>query len=188
MRNFKLPLLKYRNMERILIAFILLLFTAAGCRTKSEDIIPAFNNFKFDAKVIEKLPVYDSLASAISAKISLFHKNIQADDAYHAFRYMPASNEVEVFKTLPAEIGIDINGYFTKLGKDFIYAFDVFKDSTIKIYIRNYSLEKTKVDISENLSYFPVARPIGRRDYPVKDTVLNGHWQYWVRFDKDGLF
>jgi hypothetical protein len=175
-------------MERIFAALLLFLFAAAGCRTKSDDIIPAFNNFKFDDKVIEKLPVYDSLAVAISAKVHLFHKNINADDAYHAFRYMPGSKDAEVFKTIPAEIGIDVDQYFAKLGKDFIYAFDVFKDSTIKIYIRRSRLEKTAVDITENLSYFPVARAIERRDYPVKDTVLNGHWQYWVRFDKEGLF
>ncbi|MBL7702176.1 MAG: hypothetical protein JNM14_07995 [Ferruginibacter sp.] len=166
----------------------ILLFAAAGCRTKSDSIIPAFNNYKFDTAVIKKLPVYDSLASAISAKIGLFHKKIDVDAAYHAFRYMPASNEAEVFKTIPADIGIDVNGYFTTLGKDFIYAFDVFKDSTIKIYIRNRRLENTEVDIAEYLSYYPKETNIHRRDYPDKDTVLNKHWQYWTRFTTESLF
>lgn len=176
------------NFRNLSIGSFLLLLCASGCKTKSDDIIPAFQNFKFDAKVMEKLPVYDSLASDISRKIHLFHKNIQADDAYHAFRYMPASKEVEVFKTLPSEIGIDMDQYSAKLGKDLIQGFDVFKDSTIKIYIRQSRIEKTKVDIWENLSYYPATTEIRRRDYPVKDTILNPHWLYWVRFDKDGLF
>ncbi len=169
-------------------SLLLLLCTAAGCHTKSDDIIPAFNNHKFDPKVIEKLPLYDSLASAISGKISLFHKHIDANAAYHAFRYMPSSTEAEVFKTLPPDIGIDMDQYFNKIGKDLIMAFDVFKDSTIKIYIRHYKVEKTGVDITENLAYSPVANKLRHRDYPIKDTILNPHWLYWVRFDKDGLF
>lgn len=170
------------------LLFFLLLFAISGCKTKSDSIIPAFNNYQFDTRVIEKLPQYDSLASAISVNIHLFHKNMDANAAYQAFRYMPSSNEKEVFKTLPPEIGININKYLDTLGKDFIYAFDVFKDSTIKIYIRSSRLEKTEVDIAENLSYYPKETNIGRREYPDKDTVLNKHWQYWTRFTKEGLF
>lgn len=167
-------------------SLLLLLFTT-GCKTKSDSIIPAFNDYKFDTRVIEKLPLYDSLAAAISGKIQLFHKHIDADASYQAFRYMPASTEDEVFKILPPDIGIDMDQYFNKLGKDFIIAFDVFKDSSIKIYIRR-STSKAEVDMMENLSYFPGNAKIHRRDYPIKDTVLNPHWLYWVRFDKGGLF
>lgn len=167
---------------------LLVLLYSTGCKTKSDNIIPAFNNYRFDTAVINRLPLYDSLALAISAKIDLFHKNIDNDAAYHAFRYMPSSTEKEVFKTLPAEIGIDMNRYFATIGKDNIYAFDVFKDSTIKIYIRNRRIGKTEVDIAENLSYYPKETNIGRRDYPDKDTVLNKHWQYWTRFTTESLF
>jgi hypothetical protein len=169
-------------------SLLVFLFAAASCHTKSDDIIPAFNNFKFDAQVIEKLPLYDSLASAIEGKIHSFHTHIDDNASYHAFRYMPDSKDAEVFKTLPPDIGINVDQYFTKISKDLIIAFDVFKDSSIKIYIRRSRLEKTEVDITENLSYNPVANKLRRRDYPIKDTILNPHWLYWVRFDKDGLF
>jgi hypothetical protein len=167
-------------------SLLLVLFVAAGCKTENE-ALTAYKNYTFDTAVINKLPLYDSLASAILKKIQLIHAHINDNDAYHAFRYMPASSEAEVFKKLPPELGTDIDRYFNKPGKDFIYAFDVFKDSTIKIYVRSRTLE-TKVDMEENLSYYPVGKNIRKREYPVKDTILNTHWQYWVRFDNPGFF
>jgi hypothetical protein len=167
-------------------SLLLLLFAAAGCKTENK-ALTAYKNYTFDTTVINKLPLYDSLASAIAEKIQLIHKHINADDAYHAFRYMPASNEAEVFKKLPPELGTDIDRYFNQLGKDFIYAFDIFKDSSIKIYVRSRTLE-TKVDMDENLSYYPAGKSIRQREYPVKDTILNMHWQYWARFDNQGFF
>lgn len=167
-------------------ALLLLLFAEAGCKTENK-ALTAYKNYTFDTTVINKLPVYDSLAAAIAEKIKLIHTHIKDDDAYHAFRYMPASKEAEVFKKLPPELGTEIDRYFNKLGTDFIYAFDVFKDSTIKIYVRRRTLE-TKVDMEENLSYYPAGKNIRQREYPVKDTILNLHWQYWVRFENPGLF
>jgi hypothetical protein len=169
-------------------SLLLFLYTAAGCHTDSDNVLPAYNNYKFDPKVIEKLPVYDSLASAILKKVHLFQININENDAYQAFRYMPASTEAEVFKKLPPEAGTDIDQYFTKLGKDFIYGFDVFKDSTIKIYVRSRILEATPIDIEENLSYYPAGSNIRQREYPVKDSILNTHWQYWTRINKKRFF
>ena len=101
---------------------------------------------------------------------------------------MPLSNEADVFTKLPPEAATKIDQYFTKLGKDFIDGFDVFKDSTIKIYIRSSPSETSQVDIEENLSYYPNGSNILRREFPVKDTILNKHWQYWIRFNKRGLF
>ena len=167
---------------------LLFIYAAAGCSSKADKIIPAYTNYTFDPKVIEKLPVYDSLALAILEKMNVFQKNINKDDSYQAFRYMPASNEREVFKKLPGEVGGHIDQYINQLGKDFIYGFDIFKDSTIKIYIRRKTIATSKVEIEENLSYYPVAVNIKHRDYPDKDTILNMHWQYWTRFDTPGLF
>ena len=101
---------------------------------------------------------------------------------------MPLSDQADVFKKLPQEVAPKIDHYFTKLGKDFIYGFDVFKDSTIKIYVRSSPLEKSQVDIEENLSYYPMRSNIRPREFPIKDTMLNEHWQYWSRFSKRGLF
>ncbi|MEP7164479.1 MAG: hypothetical protein ABI741_07290 [Ferruginibacter sp.] len=167
---------------------IIFMYAAGGCNSKGDKIIPAYNNYKFDLKVIEKLPIYDSLASAILEKAPLFQKNMNKNDSYQAFRYIPASNQTGVFRKLPEEAGGDIGRYFAKLGKDFIYGFDIFKDSTIKIYVRSKTIETTKVEITENLSYYPVGSNIKHREYPVKDSILNIRWQYWTRFDAPGLF
>jgi hypothetical protein len=167
-------------------SLLLLLFAAAGCKTENK-ALTAYNNYTFDTTVINKLPLYDSLASAILEKMPLIHQHIHDDDAYHAFRYMPASGEAEVFKKLPAELGTDIDRYFSRLGTDLIFAFDVFKDSTIKMYVRSRTLE-TKVDMQENLSYYPTGKKIRQREYPDKDTILSTHWQYWARFNNPGLF
>ena len=167
---------------------LLFLYPAAGCHSATEEVLPVFNNYTFNPKVIEKLPVYDSLVYAIIEKLPLFQKNINEKDSYQAFRYMPASKEADVFRKLPLGAGTDIDCYFTKLGKNFIYAFDVFKDSTIKIYIRNTPSETNLVDIEENLSYYSAGRNIRQRKFPVKDTMLNKNWQYWSRFNKQLLF
>ncbi|MBK6381399.1 MAG: hypothetical protein IPF72_17685 [Chitinophagaceae bacterium] len=47
---------------------------------------------------------------------------------------------------------------------------------------------ETKVDVQENLSYYPAGKSIRQREYPSKDTVLNTNWQYWARFDNPGFF
>lgn len=172
----------------IRLPLIILLFALIGCKAKSDKIIPAYTNFKFDSKVIEKLPAYDSLAAAILKEIRLFQVKVTEGDDYHAFRYMPTSNEPEVHKKLPDQIGANFSHYLSNIGSDFIYGFDVFKDSSIKIYVRKRIINSTKVEIEENLSYYPAGNSKKQRDYPIKDTVLNKHWQYWARFDTPDLF
>ena len=98
------------------------------------------------------------------------------------------SNSDEVSRKLPQEAAPKIEQYFAQLGKDFVYGFDFFKDSTIKIYVRKTYAEKTRIDIEENLSYYPVGKNIHRRQFPAKDTILNQRWQYWTRFNEERLF
>lgn len=170
------------------LSILLFLFPATGCHSNSEQVSAVYKNYKFDSKVIEKLPVYDSLASAILEKFPFFQQHMNKNESYRAYRYLPLSDQDDVFKKLHPEVAPGIEQYFTKLEKDFIYGFDVFKDSTIKIYIRKSSSEKSQVDIEENLSYYPVRSNMRRREFPDKDTILNEHWQYWSRFNKRGLF
>lgn len=167
---------------------IMFLFLAECCDSKADKIIPAYNNYKFETKVIEKLPIYDSLAFAILENMKLFQDSINVNDAYQAFRYMPTPDEPEVYKKLPDEISDSINRFISKIGKDFIYGFDIFRDSTIKIYVRRKTIERTTVKIEENLSYYPVGSNIKHREYPIKDTMLNIRWQYWTRFDTPDFF
>lgn len=164
-----------------------MIYLAAGCHSNT-DKVSAYDNYKFDPKVIENLPVYDSLIFAIMEKFSLFQQNIDKNDAYQVYRYVPGSYEPGAFKKLLKEPGPMIDYYFAKLGKDLIYRFDVFRDSTIKIYIRYTPYEAGLVDIEENLSYYPVEGTMQQRTFPAKDTVLTKHWQYWMRVNTRRLF
>ena len=166
----------------------LFLCAAASCNSEKEEVSHDYNSYKFDPQVIERLPVYDSLVSAILENFPLFQKHINDEDSYRAYKYMPSSDDIEVFKKLPREATPKINQYFTRLGKDFIYGFDVFKDSSIKIYVRKRFSEKSQIDIGENLSYYPAGNNIRRKELPDKDTILNKNWQYWTRFHKRSLF
>ena len=169
-------------------SLVLFLCTMAGCNSDKEEISYEYNRYKFDPKVIERLPVYDSLASVILANFALFKKYINEENSYRAYRYMPVTNDDEVRGELPKEIAPNIDRYFILLGKDLIYGFDVFKDSTIKIYVRKRFSEKSQIDIGENLSYYPVGTNIRHRELPDKDTMLNKSWQYWTRFHKRSFF
>ncbi len=166
-------------------SLVLFLFALAGCGGK--EVKDDYNNYTFDQQVINKLPVYDSMASAIIENFPSFRKFIKDEESYRAFRYMPASEDPEVFRTLPPELALKIDPWLSRLGKDLIYGFDVFKDSSIKIYVRTRFSSKTEVDIMENLSYYPGAN-IRDREFPERDTILNKNWQYWARFDKRNLF
>ncbi len=169
------------------LSLVLFLFTVAGCGTGEKEVKEEYNNYKFDQQVIDKLPLYDSLVSAIIENFSSFQKYIKDEDSYRAFRYMPSSDDPEVFIKLPPAAAPKIDPYFTRLGKDLIYGFDVFKDSSIKIYVRTRFSSKSEVDIRENLSYYYGAN-IRDRVFPEKDTTLNKNWQYWAWFGKRGLF
>ena len=176
----------FRRLVTIL-SLLLVLYAIEGCHPDVKKNSPLYNQYKFDTNVIDKLPMYDSLVASILENSSFFQQSINEKDSYHSFRYMPVSNESGVFKKLPPEVARAIDQCFAKLGKRFIYGFDVFKDSTIKIYIRRSRSDTFKVDILENLSYFPSGSHIPKRDFPVKDTLLNKHWQYWIGFYRSRL-
>jgi hypothetical protein len=160
---------------------------AGGCDSGPDNTKPVYDAYRFDQKVIEQLPVYDSLAVAILKKLPLFYI-LNGNDSNQAFRYSPASTESEVFKRLPTEAGTDIDRHFTQLGTNFIQGFDVFHDSTIKIYIRTLPRDSSKVNIDEHLSYYPDGTKMKQREFPFKDTILNNRWQYWARFSKPEFF
>jgi len=155
---------------------------------ESPEVSDVYEKYKFDITVIQKLPVYDSLASAILEKYTFFRQNIKDDDAYKSYKYMPGSDASDVHKQLPADIAPAIDRWFATLGNDFVAGFTVYTDSSIKISIRNRLSKTALVDVEENLSYYPKTGSFQHREYPVKDTILNEHWQYWARFNKRGLF
>lgn len=178
------------SLNKLLTKMFLLIFIwiAAGCQSNTNEVSAAYSNYKFDLKVIENLPVYDSLILSIWEKLSLFQQHIDKNDAYQVYRYIPDSYEPGTFQKLLKEPGPKVDYYFAKLGKDLIYRFDVFKDSTVKIYIRDWPYEATRVDIEENLSYYPSGTAMQQRTFPAKDTILTKHWQYWMRVNTRRFF
>jgi hypothetical protein len=174
-------------MEKLILFTMILLLLLTGCQTDSHEVADISAKYKFDQRVIEKLPLYDSLATAILEQLSFFQQQIDQKGSYHAYKYIPGSEHEDAFRVLPKEIAPKIEKQYNKIGKDFIYGFDVFKDSTIKIRIRYGLSENLPVDIEENLSYFPTSIHIQHRELPNRDTILNAHWLYWVRFNKHGL-
>ena len=171
----------------IKLSLVIFLFAITGCDAE-EDVKGEYNNYTFDPQVISKLPLYDSLATAIIENFPAFQKYIKADDSYRSFRYMPfVTDDPEVYIKLPKAAAPNIDPHFNRLGKDFIYGFDIFKDSSIKFFVRTKYTSKTQIDIEDNLSYYPTGN-MRRRKFPEKDSVLNNHWQYWIQFSKRDLF
>lgn len=170
------------------LSVFLFLYVATGCHTGAEQAITDKKGYTFDLTVIEKLPIYDSLVTAILEKAAFFQQQINEHDSYRGCKYRPLSDQPDVIRKLPGEVAPKIEHYFNQLGKGFIYGFDVFKDSTVKIYIRTGPSDDPDVTIDENLSYYPGRNSIRRRELPIRDTLLNEHWQYWTRFTKQGIF
>jgi len=162
-------------------SLVLFLFAVAGCSAGEKEVKAAFDNYTFDQQVIDKLPLYDSLVSAIIQNFPSFGKFIRNDDEHRSFLYVPASEYPDVFIKLPPAAAPLVGPHFSRPGKDFIYGFEIFRDSSIRILVRTRLSEKTKVEILESLSYYP-ARNIRRREFPEKDTILNTNWQYRARF------
>jgi hypothetical protein len=166
------------------LTLLLFLYTMNGCHSASKEIEPLYEDYKFDTAVIAKLPVYDSLASAIREKLPFLRQHMDQNESYRAYRYLPFSDQTDVFKELHPEIASVINPIINRLGKDLFRGFDAFSDSTIKIYIR--ARKSGNIDIEEHLSYYPAGSKMREREFPDKDSILNNHWQYWVRFSKPG--
>ncbi len=169
------------------ISLVLFLFTIAGCGNEEKAAREEYDKYQFDQQVIDKLPLYDSLVVAIIENFPSFERFIKDGDSYRSFRYIPASQDPDVFIKLPPAAEPKIRPYYNRIGKDFIYGFDVFKDSSIKIHVRIRRSPATKIDIGENLSYYSKGN-IRNREFPEKDTALNKNWQYWAWFARQDIF
>ncbi|HRI24548.1 MAG TPA: hypothetical protein PLZ45_07705 [Ferruginibacter sp.] len=169
------------------ISLVFFLFLVTGCNNGEKAVKEEYNNYQFDPQVINHLPLYDSLVFAIKENFSAFEKFIKDGDSYRSFRYIPAATDPDAFIKLPPAAEPKITPYYTRIGKDLIYGFDLFKDSSVKIYVKKRYASASQVDIVEYLSYYSSGN-IRDRVFPEKDSTLNKSWQYWVRFDRRGLF
>ncbi|MDE3253734.1 MAG: hypothetical protein KGO92_13085 [Bacteroidota bacterium] len=166
---------------------LLMLIFFASCRFNQAEVPPVYDKYVFDSATIAALPSYDSLVSAILKNSSYFLQNIDKRSAYQSYKFRPGSDAGDTFRKIPDELAPLVNYYYNQIPKDFIYGFDFFTDSTVKIYIRHIQPDSSRVDIFEHLSYFPNGN-IRRRSLPEKDSVLSKHWLYWVQFYRSRLF
>ena len=164
-------------------AFLLLFFLIA-CEQK--DYTADFNKYNYDMQVIDRIPVYDSLAWAILSNLTAF---IPADrDSNYVFRYRPYTINKEDYQKLPQAEIKKVDEYIAKVGRGFIYGFDLFKDSSIRFYVGDSFMQGPRIWAQERLSYFRDTTTIRKREPPTKDTVIQKRWQYWIRFDEPELF
>ncbi len=167
-------------MKKISVIISLILTLSCG----SEDLKSVYDSRGFDRQVIEKLPIYDSLANVLLENLPTILQQSKAEAFY---KYAPTEDGNELEKELP-NAAVKIREYFSQLGEDFIYGFEVFKDTTIKIIIRDSLVKSHHVNIMERLSFYPSGTNMKKREFPIKDTILNKHWQYWIWFEEQGLF
>ena len=166
---------------------LLLFFVVTGCDDEDKQLKVEYDKHTFDQQVIDKLPLYDSLVAAIIRNSPSFQKFIRDDDNHRSFRYLPDSEYPDDFIKLPPAAVPGVEPYYTRIGKDHIYGFEIFKDSSIKIFVRTKFIKESIVEVTEILSYYPYGK-FRNRVFPEKDTVLNKNWQYWARIDKDDPF
>src|SRR5688572_23749163 len=107
------------------LLLLMLLSTSLGCDSDVDHTQPAYDTYRFDQKVINKLAMYDSLVIAIHKQLPLF-QSLNGNDRHQPFRYSPSSTDENVFKRLPPEAGTAIDHHFAKLGNNFISGFDAF--------------------------------------------------------------
>ena len=155
---------------------------AAACQSNSYD----YKKHPFDQQVIAKLPIYDSLGRSIIKNYAAIYKPTKNEPSYVYIDYQDGN---EIYQDLTPDEAAKIRSYINQLGRNFFYGFDLYKDSTMKIYIRDTVLTSYHMDINERLSFFPKGNDsLKKRDFPSRDTVLNSNWHYWIRFDDEGLF
>ena len=165
------------------IFVILLLFLVAGCH--SNETPAELPDHPYDEQVIAKLPVYDSLVNELLAYCPLIQKPNE-NETYSMYKLSSDSNIL--YGRLPPEGAVKVRQYFTQLGQGFIFGFQLYKDSSIKIFIRDSYSGQYNLTISERLSFYPKGGNMRRRESPMKDSILNRNWQYWISFDERGLF
>lgn len=165
------------------ILFWVFLSGLAGC--SSRDITPLYQAHAFDPGVMQRIPGYDSLVTVIRQYWPSIQQYIAENNS---FKYLATPESRDLYEELPKQGADSVRACFARLGEDYIYGFEVFRDSTIKVLVRDTYSKPFHTQIMERLSYFPPGANIPPREFPIKDTLLNSNWQYWILFDEVGQF
>jgi hypothetical protein len=163
---------------------LLFLCFAVGCGSNNKKTYN-YKNHPFDAQVIARLPLYDSISQVLLQNFAALKDEMKD---HSSFDFGRSKTAILVNPALPADAAEKINHYMKQLGDDYLTEFSVYKDSSIKYSVRDTDLKGYDITARERLSYLPNGGTMQRREPPNKDTILNSKWQYWIRFDDKGPF
>jgi len=164
--------------------FLVVLCMAVACQSKQSSY--DYKHHPFDQNVIAKLPIYDSLARSIVKHYAAIYKPTKGEPSYVYIDYQDGD---EIYKDLQPDEAARIKSLISQLGRDFFFGFDLYKDTTMKIYVKDSYIKESRMEMWERLSFFPEGSDsLKKRDFPSRDTMLNRNWHYWIRFDNEGLF
>ena len=170
-------------MKNISVALILMASLVAGC--DPDKVNYDSSGHRFDNQVIGKLPVYDSLTRLLTGYFPLFQKELNGENSY---RFTRKSDSSMLRKTLSEEGTDSVMSYFNLLGENYIYGFQIYRDTSLKIIVKDTYLKEHSLYVTEQLSFYPSGGKMRKREAPNKDTVLNRHWQYWISFEEQDGF
>ena len=168
---------------------VLILSMSFLCCHNSKDFSQELRLHKFDQRVINSLPLYDSLRSIIIANYDSF----RLSDGKNSFSYLYTFDTLHTDsaynnKDLPPTVYSKTVQLFGKIGSDNIFGFTLSKDSTIEFLIRNTHLSEYFLDVRERLSWYNNSGRIQSSSFPLKDTILGDNWQYLIWYDKRSKF
>ena len=146
-------------MQRLFALFILCV--VASCEQK--DHTADFSQYQYDQQVIDRIPAYDSLASVIVANHTAFIPKER--DSHYVFRYRPYTISKDDYQKLPQVEIKKVDEYIAKVGRGFIYGFDLFRDSSIRFYVRDSFMQGPRYWAQERLSYFRDTTKIQKREH-----------------------
>ena len=148
-----------------------------------------FENQKFDKVVINKLSLYDTLRKGILQNYSEFQWEEKQSSLTYIYNfdttyYKGGINHFDI----PRKIRSEIIQLFSKIGQTNILGFTIYKDSLLKIYVRNTFLDEHYLDVRESLNWYPQKNKIEKLEFPYKDSLLSEKWQYEIWYDKRSEF
>jgi hypothetical protein len=172
----------------IKLNFLFLSFFFLSCKN-SNDFKRDFEAHKFDEKVIQNLPQYDTLRQIILASLDSFKLSNSQNDFTYIYNFDTSTETSGNSNTaLPKIIYPQTVQFFERVGRDNLFGFIVSKDSTVGFLIRNTHLTKYFLDVRDRLYWYPSTRKIPKTEFPIKDTMLGERWQYQIWYDKRAEF
>lgn len=166
------------------LAFLLFTFFLFSCRN-SKDFKSDFEAHNFDDKVIQNLPQYDTLRQIIFKRFDSFRLSNSKTYFTYIYNFDTATHISGYSNTaIPKAIYSQTIQLFERIGRDNLFGFTIYKDSTVEFLIRNTHLKKYYLDFRERLYWYPKTINISTTKFPIKDTILNERWQYMIWYDK----